>query len=64
MKRNVLKRKKEWGEGIAKTLHMIMNLNKSQKKSTKPFFFKLPFFNIIVIYENEYFVYKPNKSGV
>ncbi len=50
MKRNLLERKKEWKEGTAKTLHKIMNLNKSQKKSTKPFFFKWPIFKIIVIW--------------
>jgi len=63
MKRNVLKRKKEWREGIAKTLHKIMNLNKF-KKNHQTIFFKWPFFKIIVIYENGYFVYKLDKSGV
>jgi hypothetical protein len=48
-----------------------MNLNKSQKKFIKPLFFLMTIFenncdlnNSIVIYENGYFVNKPNKSGV
>jgi hypothetical protein len=48
-----------------------MNLNKLEKKSTKPLIFFMTIFqnncdlnNSIVIYENGYFVYKPNKSGV
>ncbi len=66
-----IEKKKEWTEDIAKTHHKIMNLNKSQKKFIKPLFFLMTIFenncdlnNSIVIYENGYFVNKPNKSGV
>jgi hypothetical protein len=71
MKRNVLKRKRNEERAMQRHITRLWTWTSHKKSSPNHFIFLWPFFqnncdlnNSIAIYENGYFVYNPNKSGV